>query len=85
MEEFDQLIQKQLQTMDKLLFLQSEIERCQDIESQLSALQEMSKADTVKDEISKKQSELQAIHDMFEKQTEEVIRYFQKSQASILK
>ena len=35
MNEFDRLIGEQLRTMDKLLFLQSEIERCQEIEQQL--------------------------------------------------
>ena len=35
MEEFNRLINNQLKTMDKLLLLQSEIERCQDIEKQL--------------------------------------------------
>ncbi len=40
MEEFNRLINNQLKTMDKLLLLQSEIERCQDIEKQLLALEE---------------------------------------------
>ena len=43
MNEFDRLIGEQLRTMDKLLFLQSEIERCQEIEQQLYALHEISK------------------------------------------
>ncbi|MGG3944253.1 YgaB family protein, partial [Peribacillus psychrosaccharolyticus] len=38
MEEFDRLINEQLKTMDKLLLLQSEIEKCQEIEQQLYAL-----------------------------------------------
>ncbi|MGE6612196.1 YgaB family protein [Peribacillus sp. NPDC076916] len=83
MEEFNRLINNQLKTMDKLLLLQSEIERCQDIEKQLLALEEESEADTIQEEIQLKKRELKSIHDMFEKQTEEVIRYFQQGQAAI--
>ena len=42
MDEFDRLIGEQLRTMDKLLFLQSEIERCQQIANELFELHEMS-------------------------------------------
>ena len=83
MEEFNRLINQQLETMEKLLFLQSEIERCQDIEKQLLALQEESEADTIQEEIQLKKQELAGIHELFEKQTEEVIRYYQEEQAAI--
>ncbi|KWW18206.1 MULTISPECIES: YgaB family protein [Peribacillus] len=83
MEEFNRLINDQLKTMDKLLLLQSEIETCQDIEKQLLALQEESEAITIQEEIQLKKQELKSIHDRFESQTEEVIRYFQQQQAAI--
>ncbi|WP_285768718.1 YgaB family protein [Peribacillus sp. SI8-4] len=83
MEEFNRLINNQLKTMDKLLLLQSEIEKCQDIEKQLLALQEESEAITIQEEIQLKKQELRGIHDRFESQTEEVIRYFQQQQAAI--
>lgn len=83
MEEFNRLINNQLKTMDKLLLLQSEIERCQDIEKQLITLQEESEAVTIQEEIQLMKQELKSIHDMFERQTEEVIRYFQQEQAAI--
>jgi len=83
MEEFNRLINNQLKTMDKLLLLQSEIERCQDIEKQLLALEEENEAVTIQEEIQLKKQELKSIHDMFETQTEEVIRYFQQGQAAI--
>jgi hypothetical protein len=83
MEEFNRLINNQLKTMDKLLLLQSEIERCQDIEKQLLALEEESEALTIQEEIQLKKQELKSIHEMFEQQTEEVIRYFQQGQAAI--
>ncbi|RID81782.1 hypothetical protein D1953_19515 [Peribacillus asahii] len=82
MEEFDRLIGVQLQTMDKLLFLQSEIERCQEIERQLRALQELG-AVSIQEEIEQKKSELAEIQKVFEKQTEEVIRHFQLEQAAL--
>ncbi len=40
-------LHEQLETMDKLLFLQSEIERCQDLEKELIELQEMTKAESL--------------------------------------
>ncbi|MFD9628058.1 YgaB family protein [Peribacillus muralis] len=83
MEEFNRLINNQLKTMDKLLLLQLEIEKCQDIEKQLLALQEESEAITIQEEIQLKKQELKKIHDRFEIQTEEVIRYFQQHQAAI--
>jgi hypothetical protein len=45
---FDQLVGEQLKTMDKLLYLQSEIERCQDIKNQLIALQDEAKVSRIK-------------------------------------
>lgn len=54
MEEFNRLINNQLKTMDKLLLLQSEIERCQDIEKQLLTLEEENEALTIQEEIQLK-------------------------------
>ncbi|SFC84976.1 YgaB-like protein [Bacillus sp. OV322] len=84
MKEFDRLINEQLKTMEKLLFIQSEIERCQEIEQQLRALQELTELDCIQDEILRMKQELSAIHEMFEQQTEEVIRYYQEGQAAII-
>ncbi|MGE6379276.1 YgaB family protein [Peribacillus muralis] len=83
MEEFNRLINNQLKTMDKLLRLQSEIEKCQDIEKQLLALQEESEVITIQEEIQLKKQELKSIHDRFESQTEAVILYFQQQQEAI--
>lgn len=84
MKEFDRLIGEQLRTMDKLLFLQSEIERCQEIEKQLSTLHEINEVDTVREEIEQKKNELEEIQGLFEKQTEKVIRHFQLGQTALL-
>ncbi|RFU62999.1 YgaB family protein [Peribacillus glennii] len=83
MKEFDRLINEQLKTMEKLLFLQSEIERCQEIEQQLGHLQEQTELDSINDEIIRMKQELSGIQDMFEQQTEEVIRFYQESQAAL--
>ncbi len=83
MNEFDRLISEQLRTMDKLLFLQSEIERCQEIEQQLHALHQISEVD-IREEIAQKKLELEEIQEVFQKQTEEVIRHFQLGQTTIL-
>lgn len=83
MEEFNRLINTQLKTMEKLLYVQSEIERCQDIEKNFQATQEEDKADAVREEVRIRKQELEKIHEMFEKQTEDVIHYFQHEQAAI--
>ncbi|KKI88990.1 hypothetical protein WQ54_27520 [Bacillus sp. SA1-12] len=74
---FDQLVGEQLKTMDKLLYLQSEIERCQDIMKQLNALQDEAKIQSIQDEIEEMKLELNRIQQVFEKQTEEVIRSYE--------
>ncbi|MGR3763300.1 YgaB family protein [Rossellomorea sp. NS-SX7] len=77
-QRFNQLVSEQLATMDKLLFLQAEIERCQKLEEELIELQEMTKVHSLKSEITKKKRELKEIHRIFQEQTEDVIRSYQK-------
>lgn len=77
MEEFDLLVKKQLQTMDKLLFLQSEIERCQQIEKELMQIQNETTIMSIKMDIHKMKEELRQIQQEFELQTKEVITMFQ--------
>jgi YgaB-like protein len=74
---FEQLVGEQLKTMDKLLYLQSEIERCQDIKQQLIALQDEANVHSVQDEIEQMKIELNRIQEVFEQQTEEVIRTYE--------
>jgi DNA mismatch repair ATPase MutS len=78
MQEFNRLVAKQMQTMDRLLFLQSELERCQEIEDVLKELQHESKVASVQLEIIKMKKELKDIQQQFELQTEEVIRSYQE-------
>ena len=78
MQEFNRLVAKQMQTMDRLLFLQSELERCQEIETVLKELQQESQIASVQLEIIKMKKELKDIQQQFELQTEEVIRSYQE-------
>ena len=78
MQEFNRLVAKQMQTMDRLLFLQSELDRCQEIENVLMELQQQSQIVSVQLEIVKMKEELKDIQQKFELQTEEVIRSYQE-------
>lgn len=82
-QRFNELVTEQLETMDKLLYLQSEIERCQELEEELLQLQELTKVESIKREITSKKKELKEIQKMFQKQTDEVIRSYQKEQNSV--
>lgn len=77
-KEFDRLVTEQMKTMDRLLFLQGELERCQEIETQLGELQQESKLESVQLEIKRMKEELKEIQQIFETQTEEVIRSYQE-------
>ncbi|MGE7122405.1 YgaB family protein [Peribacillus sp. NPDC046944] len=83
MEEFNRLINAQLKTMERLLYVQSEIERYQDIEKQFLTNQEEDKAVAVQEEIQQRKMELKTIHETFERQTEDVIRCYQQEQAAV--
>ncbi|WRP08800.1 YgaB family protein [Rossellomorea aquimaris] len=82
-QRFNELVTEQLETMDKLLYLQSEIERCQELEEELLQLQELTRVESIKREIASKKKELKEIQKMFQKQTDEVIRSYQKEQNSV--
>lgn len=78
MNQFDDLVGEQLKTMDRLLFIQSEIERCQEIEEELQKLQKQTELESIQEEINEMKRELLQIHDLFQRQTEEVIRTYQE-------
>ncbi|MED4206618.1 YgaB family protein [Neobacillus mesonae] len=73
MDEFNRLVSEQMVTMEKLLFLQAELERCQKIEAELLALQEETDLESIQADIQLMKKELKEIQAIFEKQTEEVI------------
>jgi hypothetical protein len=76
MSQFNKLITDQLKTMDKLLFLQSEIERCQEIEKELAELQQQSELGSIHKEIAAMKVELKEIQEVFQEQTNEVIQMY---------
>ena len=73
MDHFNRLVSEQLVTMEKLLYLQGEIERCQQIEVELQTLQKETDLESIQNEIIVMKLELKEIQSIFEKQTEEVI------------
>ncbi|PKR84523.1 YgaB family protein [Heyndrickxia camelliae] len=79
MSDFNQIISEQMKTMEQLLYLQSEIERCQELETQLVELQEEAELESLKNEIADMKNELRKIQKVFESQTDEVIRTYQES------
>ncbi|TYR79239.1 hypothetical protein FZC66_16630 [Priestia megaterium] len=78
MEEFNKLVTQQLETMDQLLFLQSEIERCQQIEGELLQLQQEVKLGSVREEIVEMKQRLKEIQETFEIQTQEIISSYKR-------
>jgi regulator of PEP synthase PpsR (kinase-PPPase family) len=76
MNHFNLLVSEQMMTMEKLLYLQAELERCQEIEEQLQVLQNETELESVKAEINQMKRELKEIQEIFEKQTEEVIQSY---------
>lgn len=76
MDNFNRLVSEQMKTMEKLLFLQAELERCKEVEEELINLQIETELESVQYEIAQMQTDLREIQQMFETQTEEVIRSY---------
>lgn len=83
MDEFSRLVSEQMKTMDRLIFLQSELERCQEVELELKVIQQETELESVQLEIAKMKEDLREIQQMFENQTEEVIRSYQSLYVSV--
>jgi hypothetical protein len=79
MNHFNRLVSEQMMTMEKLLYLQSELERCQEIETQLQKLQNETELESVQFDIHQMKKELKEIQEIFEKQTEEVIQSYRET------
>ncbi|MEH6906136.1 MULTISPECIES: YgaB family protein [Neobacillus] len=82
MDHFNRLVSDQLVTMDKLLYLQGELERCQQIEEELQTLQKATDLESVQSDIQLMKKELKEIQTIFEKQTEEVINSYREMNLS---
>ncbi|MBT2658973.1 hypothetical protein J7E81_27765 [Bacillus sp. ISL-18] len=78
MDHFNRLVSEQMATMEKLLYLQAELERCQEIEEELQTLQNATNLESVQNDIQAMKKELKEIQIIFEKQTEEVINSYRE-------
>lgn len=79
MNHFSRLVSEQMMTMEKLLYLQTELERCQEIEEQLLTLQSETELESIQIDINQMKKELKEIQEVFEKQTEEVIQSYRET------
>ncbi len=82
MNHFNRLVSEQMATMEKLLFLQAELERCQQIEDELQTLQNSTDLESIQADIQLMKKELKEIQLIFEKQTEEVINTYREMNLS---
>ncbi|MEH7355846.1 YgaB family protein [Neobacillus drentensis] len=78
MDQFNRLVSEQMATMEKLLYLQTELERCQQIEEELKSLQNATELDSIQNDIQLMKKELKEIQLIFEKQTDEVINSYRE-------
>jgi len=76
MQSFDDLVTRQIETMDQLIKIQEEIERCQEIENQLYELEDLAKLSIIREEIDLMRDELKAIQNTFQIQTQQIIKSF---------
>lgn len=77
MDQFNRLVSEQIITMEKLLNLQAELERCLEIKRELQKLQKETELESIQFDIDQMKKELAEIQQIFEKQTEEVIQTYQ--------
>ncbi|MDP4084789.1 MAG: YgaB family protein [Bacillota bacterium] len=82
MNDFNRLVSEQMTTMDQLLYLQADLDRCQDLQKELGILQKEAKLREVQVEINRMKKELEEIQKIFEKQTQEVINSYQNLQTT---
>lgn len=83
MDVFNGLVGEQMKIMEKLLYLQSELERCEEIEDQLQQLHSETELKEVQHEIMNMKSELKEIQRIFEIQTEKVIKVYQENEMNL--
>ncbi len=81
--DFSRLVGEQMATMEKLLYIQTELERCQEIEEELKLLQKHANLESIQDEIHQMKQDLREIHQIFERQTEELIRSYQEAETAL--
>jgi DnaJ-domain-containing protein 1 len=80
LNQFNRLVSEQILTMEKLLNLQAELERCLEIKKELQILQKRTELESIQFDIDQMKKELTEIQQIFEKQTEEVIQTYQQNE-----
>ncbi|QPC45785.1 YgaB family protein [Mangrovibacillus cuniculi] len=78
MSAFQKVVSAQMETMSQLLYLQGELERCQEVEKQLSEINEADELGEVQNEINLMKEELRLIQQEFEEQTALVIETYKE-------
>jgi hypothetical protein len=81
MERFNQLVGEQLKIMDRLLYIQAEIEKHQQLEKEGQIINDESNVKNVQYKLVTMQRELREVQQQFEKQTKEVILSFNEDAA----
>jgi HPt (histidine-containing phosphotransfer) domain-containing protein len=76
MDHFNRLVSEQMLTMEKLLYIQGELERCQEIEKEIQNLQSATNLESIQNDITQMKKELKEIQLIFERQTDEVIKTY---------
>jgi hypothetical protein len=84
MKSFEELVNEQMEIMDKLLHMQTELDRYMDLEEELRNRKNHVDLLTVQDDISEMKKELDTIQTIFMQLTEKVIESYQSKSVSEL-
>ena len=84
MKSFEELVNEQMVIMDKLLHMQTELDRYMDLEEELRTRKDASDLVSVQEDITEMKRELDTIQTIFMQLTEKVIESYQSKAASEL-
>lgn len=84
MKSFEELVHEQMQIMDKLLHMQTELDRYQELEEELRLIKNEVDLQSVQDDINEIKEELQTVQNIFMQLTERVIESYQSKPISHL-
>lgn len=84
MKSFEELVNEQMEIMDKLLHMQMELDRYMDLEEELRIRKNNADLLSVQDDISEMKKELDSIQTIFMQLTEKVIESYQSKSVSEL-
>ena len=84
MKSFEELVNEQMIIMDKLLHMQTELDRYMDLEEELRNRKNATDLVSVQEDITEMKRELDSIQTIFMQLTEKVIESYQSKAASEL-